>query len=336
MFLMQEILKWLGIEFAWVLWVPWDKASVGALPFIEDSVPNRQHPGKIQVEHSCLILYPQKAMMRLEANPDPGFPEQPAGRWGATGWRVATFLCLLGIAWCTLAACRIMFSMRVTRHTHTHIIYTICICICYLNKPFTLPVWVIILESNRWNWWVFVPSSLQLSQGFGRLGRWNHLAEFYGWGAKDVGWDGLVVWCLVTCHQKMYKQHNQKMDMWKGTDEATGFNGKKTNEFGKGCIHRTPWNDSGVWNYSTGVQFGSQPPASTKFGSFGHPVETWKPPLQDLRNASLEDLSSHFPSMISIWVLSHPNVVNAPSSWVFLPEKSISSLVSEGKVFIHP
>ena len=56
LFLMQEILKWLGIEFAWVLWVPWDKASVGKLPFIEDSVPNRQHPGKIQVEHSCLIL----------------------------------------------------------------------------------------------------------------------------------------------------------------------------------------------------------------------------------------------------------------------------------------
>ena len=55
LFLMEEILKWLGIEFAWVLWVPWDKASVGKLPFIEDSVPNRQHPRKIQVEHSCLI-----------------------------------------------------------------------------------------------------------------------------------------------------------------------------------------------------------------------------------------------------------------------------------------
>ena len=62
-------------------------------------------------------------MVRLEANPDPGFPEQPAGRWGATGWRVATFLCLLGIAWCTLAACRIMFWMRVARHTHTYYIY---------------------------------------------------------------------------------------------------------------------------------------------------------------------------------------------------------------------
>lgn len=192
-------------------------------------------------------------------------------------------------------------------------------------------MWVIILESNRWNWWVF--ATFRCPKDLAALGDETTLRSFMA----EVGWNGGMGWvgCLMLgdqrCHQKMYKQHNQKMDTWKGTDEATGFKGKKNkydvnDEFGKGSIHRTTWNDSGVWNYSTGVQFGSQPPASTKFGSSGHPVETWKPPLQDPRNASLEDLSSHFSSMISIWVLSHPKCCETLHHFeCFCRKKSISS-----------
>ena len=202
----------------------------------------------------------------------------------------------------------------------------------YINKPFTLPVWVIILESNRWNYQNVRIRAHVPPVGFCDSRIWPPWEMKPPWGVLWLrwdemgGWDGLVVWCLGTkdATKRCHKQHNQKMDTWKGTDEATGFNGKKPNEFRKGSIHRTTWNDSGVGNYSTGVQFGSHP-ASTKFGSSGHPVETWKWWLQDLRNASLEDLSSHFPSMISIWVLSHPKCC----------EPAIMLSVFAGKIYIQ-
>ena len=152
----------------------------------------------------------------------------------------------------------------------------------------------------------------------------------------EVGWNGgmgwVGFWCLGTkgdterCHRRTQpKDGHVKGDGW--SYRVIGEKNKYdvNDEFGKGCIHRTTWNDSGVWNYSTGVQFGSQPPASTKFGSSGHPVETWKPPLQDLRNASLKDVSSHFSSMISIWVLSHPKCC----------EPSIILSVFAGKIYIQ-
>lgn len=147
------------------------------------------------------------------------------------------------------------------------------------------------------------------------------------------GWDGLVVWCLGTkdATKRCTNNTTKRWTLERGRMKLPGSRGKKNkydvnDEFGKGSIHRTTWNDSGVWNYSTGVQFGSQPPASTKFGSSGHPVETWKPPLQDPRNASLEDLSSHFSSMISIWVLSHPKCCETLHHFeCFCRKKSISS-----------
>ena len=147
-----------------------------------------------------------------------------------------------------------------------------------------------------------------------------------------VGWDGLVVWCLGTkdATKRCTNNTTKRWTLERGRMKLPGSRWKKNkydvnDEFGKGSIHRTTWNDSGVWNYSTGVQFGSQPPASTKFGSSGHPVETWKWWLQDLRNAWLEDLSSHFPSMISIWVLSHPKCC----------EPSIILSVFAGKIYIQ-
>lgn len=151
-----------------------------------------------------------------------------------------------------------------------------------------------------------------------------------GW---NGGWDGLVVWCLGTkdATKRCTNNTTKRWTLERGRMKLPGSRGKKNkydvnDEFGKGSIHRTTWNDSGVWNYSTGVQFGSQPPASTKFGSSGHPVETWKPPLQDPRNASLEDLSSHFSSMISIWVLSHPKCCETLHHFeCFCRKKSISS-----------
>ena len=130
-------------------------------------------------------------------------------------------------------------------------------------------------------------------------------------------WDGMG-WFLMLgdmdgdqrCHQNMYwtQLHWTFRRRSKLPDQRKNAN-TMYDEFGKGSIHRL--GTIQVYGImlpvsSSGHNLPLQPPASTKFGSSGHPVETWKPPLQDLRHAWLEDLSSHFPSPISMWGLSRP------------------------------
>ena len=226
MFLMQEILKWLGIEFAWVLWVPWDKASVGKLPFIEDSVPNRQHPRKIQVEHSCLIppeSYDETGSQSWSGLP--GTARRPVG----SHWLKSRDFSLF--AWhCLMHLGSMPYHVLDESHeayTHTHIKYTKCICICYINKPSTLPVWVIILESNRWNWWVFVGCSC--AKDLAALGDETTLRSFMA----EVGWNGGMGWvgCLMLgdqrCHQKMPQTTQPKDGHVKGDGWSYRVQGEK-------------------------------------------------------------------------------------------------------------
>lgn len=183
--------------------------------------------------------------------------------------------------------------------------------------------------------WDFVP------QGFGRLGRWNHLAEFYGWGANGgMGWVGfwcLGIWMVTKDATKTCTEHNCIGHLGDGVSYRT--NGKMQLP----CMMSLEKEASIDLERFRCVELCYRCPVrvTTSRLNKDRVIRSCSCDLKttiagsqtcftrrSIQSFPFSDFNVGIVSPKILWTLHHLEC--------FCREKSISSPVSEGKVFIHP